>query len=1456
MKRFITGIAMFLLCSMSAHSGSSDFNPGNPPEPETGFALTLSCDSVQAGSVTGEGHYHTGNRVSLTAISNDHYVFISWKEGETVISSAASFSYTMPGRDVHLTAHFEYRQVYLLSLGTVPTAISTTNGGGYYESGKSVTISSSGVSGYNFKGWWEGDSLLSAALSFRFLIPERPAELIARYEYNPSNPGDPNYQGVKHRLYMIAQPSNGGYFANESGVQIGEGETMSQYAYSNTNFVFDGWFHKDTLFAGSTNLNYTMGTADDTLTARYHFDPSSSGEPNPGTTAKYNLSAITQTAALGSNLAFPVYLQNENVDILSANFEMTFPTGVLVDYRNVSLSSRSNGHKLTCDTLGNNIFRFIVSHDTLAPFAGTSGILLTVPVTLPTNWEAGSNHPVLFSNATLGTASGQVSCPVLNGSIGVTALVSNLYASFYTDIYLNRVLFTNLSSVNATTFLWDFGDGQSSTEKNPMHVYAAGGSYEVTLSSSDGVDTKILKMVIDISNENLWTMSGYYSLSKHKNNVKNFTSGFDLFKTLSRCAITGNIFIQVETGETFDTPLDSTLHAFFSQLAAKIVSKNGPVLTFLSDSVQNIPLLDFSGPLHRPYIETVIETATHFRFDKVEMAFSGLKLNPTELLALNDIVICSGHNTPVVDMSVIGNQFNINWKLLKTPLYLNGQLDSGTIRIPSMTLLNDTTFTDSLTYRIQLVSNNYVFYSKEIKYVVQASIYVIPTLLEPVSNTIIEIPTVTFRWKAQGNVLYYLYLWESTTSMPEKPLISGAWTGTYTDNSHCIYGKSYKWRILAKSTCDSIWSVADSFNIGRLPDLAVESLTLSDAEAYAGEAVDVHAVIRNTGGRINSFYWSDRLYLVSGINQQNKLALATSQGWRMLKTDSSYQVDFHAILPLDTVPYSNFMVVADYALNMPEISELNNTKLSEPLHLKHYVLDSTEFEALKHVYENTDGKNWIRPWNLSTKKLIAVNWNGVGFQKGRVVTIDLNQNNLNGSLPADLFNMPYLRTLNMFNNKLSGKLDTLAFAMKEHQYRCDSLTYLNFGANSMKGEISTFANRFPNLRTLYLQSNRFSEIDTVLSRKISDLNLQYQTFSHPDISLSMNPALEIPSLFWYKHETSELMRKDLSIYLMKNNNYLGWINYNASKFAMGLYNDWVYAPTDSVEIMMSNNYVYGSRAKLHMNYPMGDANIDQKTDLLDIQHTLNRIFADYSYPFNRYAANTYPDNQITVQDIVSTVNLLLESGVVVDTTQNALQNNESSRNFLFIANGELMLDIQEPVSALDFSLKNVSDKQLGMLLDNTDFQTMARNTSDGVHFIVFSGSGKEIPAGMTALAQLASEKAQIVSATMANKQAENVPVRIGDFPTDLANGGLQAVQVYLNKSSVTLLMYKPYEQITASVFNMQGQLINQQELNQVTVGSHTIEYSNTLSTGAYLLKLIFQNGKSLQTKNYKWIVSK
>ena len=46
------------------------------------------------------------------------------------------------------------------------------------------------------------------------------------------------------------------------------------------------------------------------------------------------------------------------------------------------------------------------------------------------------------------------------------------------------VSFTDLSSGNPTSWSWDFGDGTSSTQRNPVHVYTSAGSYTVALTAS------------------------------------------------------------------------------------------------------------------------------------------------------------------------------------------------------------------------------------------------------------------------------------------------------------------------------------------------------------------------------------------------------------------------------------------------------------------------------------------------------------------------------------------------------------------------------------------------------------------------------------------------------------------------------------------------------------------------------------------------------------------------------------------------------------------------------------------------------------------------------------------------------------------------------------------------------------------------------------------------------------
>ncbi|MBA7549747.1 hypothetical protein ES705_42242 [subsurface metagenome] len=72
-------------------------------------------------------------------------------------------------------------------------------------------------------------------------------------------------------------------------------------------------------------------------------------------------------------------------------------------------------------------------------------------------------------------------------------------AEFTTDIDNLTVTFSNTSE-NASSYLWDFGDGNTSTETNPEHTYTNAGNYQVELTStSDNCGNATDIQTIDIT---------------------------------------------------------------------------------------------------------------------------------------------------------------------------------------------------------------------------------------------------------------------------------------------------------------------------------------------------------------------------------------------------------------------------------------------------------------------------------------------------------------------------------------------------------------------------------------------------------------------------------------------------------------------------------------------------------------------------------------------------------------------------------------------------------------------------------------------------------------------------------------------------------------------------------------------------------------------------------------------
>ncbi|MBK8807762.1 MAG: PKD domain-containing protein [Bacteroidales bacterium] len=85
----------------------------------------------------------------------------------------------------------------------------------------------------------------------------------------------------------------------------------------------------------------------------------------------------------------------------------------------------------------------------------------------------------------------------------VLSLVCNFIADITNGIKIQDVQFTDTSTGAVEIWLWDFGDGGTSSEQNPLHTYIESGIYTVTLqvfNSAKGFSTMTKTNYISIRN--------------------------------------------------------------------------------------------------------------------------------------------------------------------------------------------------------------------------------------------------------------------------------------------------------------------------------------------------------------------------------------------------------------------------------------------------------------------------------------------------------------------------------------------------------------------------------------------------------------------------------------------------------------------------------------------------------------------------------------------------------------------------------------------------------------------------------------------------------------------------------------------------------------------------------------------------------------------------------------------
>ena len=389
-------------------------------------------------------------------------------------------------------------------------------------------------------------------------------------------------------------------------------------------------------------------------------------------------------------------------------------------------------------------------------------------------------------------------------------------------------------------------------------------------------------------------------------------------------------------------------------------------------------------------------------------------------------------------------------------------------------------------------------------------------------------------------------------------------------------------------------------------------------------------------------------------------------------------------------------------------------------------MNEADYADLCNIYNTLGGDSWHTKWITNTNVQTASRWRGITFDAdGYVTGINLRENGLSGDISSLTFTgMTRLENLDLSGNAITGDIRPLAATLKSG---CNlNIERLSLG---YVGEL-----------TLY-EACRLSE------------GLPPIAFYNSQSGTMASTLIGLGGYCQFYHEgTDGRQYWDCYIYAdgrTVNNNRFYWPS-----------------PT-TIECFYPHRFTFTYK------YEMGDANMDDAVDVLDLQSTLNFSNNQESGLFNFCAADTYgPDDEVNVQDIVSTVNILLQQE---DVEQGARSMRHGAKGMeqeacLTIEDGELVLYSLKPVAALDLRFSGIAPGSVNWTVGDMGFAVATAGTAQGgTHAIIYSLLPQQTAEGRTVLATFdASLTPRLVRAVLSDPAAN--PVSVGEtLPTGIIN---------------------------------------------------------------------------------------
>ena len=1343
-----------MLLSMVARG--QDFNPDSPPEPGARYKLTLKAQPAEAATVSGGGLYVVNANVSVKAVAkSSNWRFINWTDAEgKVVSTSSSFTHRKLNSNETLTANYEYQKTSRLTIAYDPSSIGTSEVK-EYAVGVTYSTTASNYSGYTFVNWTTSDgTVISTNREVRYTFTENDETITAHYRYTPGSPAEPNETKPKHKVFFRCDPAGLVGFNQNNGFSVSEGKTFSVTVYDAGSYEFKGWTREGSseIIGQYRTFSGTMGKEDVHLVAHFEFKPSSPSEPSTDTKQRHSLYATTTSMYRGETTLLPVYMQNTgNVKTLS--FKLHLPKNLKVDVSGIQKTLRTDAYTVQAAQEDSVLSvsleggTQIVEHD---------GVVVRIPVSAQDALKDGI-YTLKFSDITGTTLEdAAINFTSRSGRLVVsTPEEGDLQAKFSVETYMNRAQLTNLSSENAKTFEWNFGDGSTSTERNPMHIYAEAGTYTVRLTARGIVKTVTAEQQIIINPANTWSASGDYRLDPTVNSARAFKSMHEMFELLSQCKPEGTINVKTGGKEAFEANLQTADSlALLSTLTEKL-GTTGVVMAFRNEAEKPVTL-QFTTAANSADMQKVTDYFRHITLENVVATLNGAAINIGEIGRFSEQTICSGTSTQPEAFAAISSSeaVKVSWTAsVAEGCTVRGYQLTGTGNLPAMTLTNEGSKTDLVTYHVNMELNGAVMYTYIYKVYVKPLLKSL-SLSSPSNNATLEYGQVTLSCSNLGQAAVgYTFHYRRTDAEAES---AEEWKEVKTTSPSTAFvpveGASYEWYATAHGECsETVDSEHRTFCIRKRSDLTVESVT-APVEVKANTTFQITAVVRNIGkGATRSSAWTDALY---EKRPDGAVRVGTQAHYGVLQPDASYTVTFNITSPDATQSEVSYFVETDLYREETESDESNNIKSTDPIALINRYIDAADYEALKVLYQATNGGAWTnKTWRIGSNAVTSTGWPGVTFdEEGHVLAIELQNNNLRGNLPTEGMEMKSLRMLNLNGNSLSG-------------------------------DVAAFCKLLPALETLNLGYNLFTELTDVLPAHITSLNLQNQregyslsTFTQQEWAMGDRQAdIQLGTLIAYDHQNQNFeAHPTLRIYTTDNNSYVGEMIYSDGAYRYSLSGTYNYASGTEFCIRSSGAVAQNNRLRAKLTWTKGDVNADASVDVLDAQQTLNYIMGTQNGNFNYPAADTYEGGGINVQDVVATINIFIGSNDNADRKSlmaaqrrwtESMGDGTSTHNLLSVEDGALWLDAADQVAALDITLAGVTANDVKLAMSKQRYQLVTHNTANGVRIVIISTTG-DIISGRTKLLRLA-KAARVDQAMAADIDAQPVGVAFEGQTTDI-----------------------------------------------------------------------------------------